>query len=66
MVWQSVEYSETMTEGMPNLLVDGRGKSKDGTYWRYRGMFGDSCSYSKVSQAAAAALDCVLDAPRGK
>ena len=63
LVWQSVEYSESIdTSG----VVDARGKTKDDKYWRYRGVFGSSCSYSKVDQMTAAALDCLMGKTPGR
>jgi hypothetical protein len=63
LVWQSVEYSESIDYGG---VVDARGKTKDGKYWRYRGVFGSSCSYSKVDQMTAAALDCLMGKTPGR
>jgi hypothetical protein len=60
-VWQSVEYSEAMT-GVPKLgVVDARGKTPDGKYWRDRGMLGRSCSYWRADESAVALLDTIMD-----
>ena len=56
-VWNSEEYSEIMPGGNENGYVDARGKSKDGTYWRYRGVMGFSCSYSTWNKDAVPLLD---------
>jgi hypothetical protein len=65
LVWESVEYSEIVTSG-DGGIVDARGKTKDGKYWRYRGTFGSSCSYSKVDQTTAAVLDCLMGTTPGR
>jgi hypothetical protein len=65
LVWNSVEYSESMT-GDRAGNVDARGRSRDGTYWRYRGTVGESCIYSKVKQAMVADMDCVMEKPSQK
>ena len=65
LVWESVEYSESVTTDYGGI-VDARGKTKDGKYWRYRGILGSSCSYSKVDQTTAAALDCLMGKTPGR
>ena len=65
LVWESVEYSESVTSDYGGI-VDARGKTRDGKYWRYRGIFGSSCSYSKVDQITAAALDCLMGKTPGR
>jgi hypothetical protein len=64
-VWESVEYSESVTSDYGGV-VDARGKTLDGKYWRYRGILGSSCSYSKVDQTTAAALDCLMSKTPGR
>jgi len=65
LVWQSVEYSESVTSDQGDV-VDARGIAKDGKYWRYRGVFGKSCAYSKVDRRTAAALDCLMGRAPGR
>ena len=65
LVWESVEYSESVTSDYGGI-VDASGKTMDGKYWRYRGMFGSFCSYSKVDQATAAVLDCLMGKTPGR
>jgi hypothetical protein len=63
LVWQSVEYSESMDSVG---VVDARGKTKDEKYWRYRGIIASSCFYSEVDQMTAAALDCLMGKTPGR
>jgi hypothetical protein len=65
LVWDSVEYGESVT-GAGYGTVDAKGRTADGQYWRYRGMLGDSCEYSKVDRETAAAFDCLLNPPAAK
>jgi hypothetical protein len=65
LVWESVEYSESVSSDYGGV-VDARGKTRDGKYWRYRGVLGSSCSYSKVDQTTAAALDCLMGKTPGR
>jgi hypothetical protein len=62
-VWESREYSERDYVWGPELIVvDARGKSADGTAWRYLGTLGESASYSGVkSDVLVQVLDRVLD-----
>ena len=62
-VWRSVEYSETMTGGTDTIrgLVDARGKLPDGTHWRYRGILGNSCDYSRAPQSVVQLLDHIME-----
>ena len=59
----TVEYEERASffeEGFP-LVTDARGRTVEGTHWRYVGMIGDSASYTGVNEDVAKALDAVLD-----
>ncbi len=61
-VWRSVEYHEVMAGD--SGLVDAWGKFSSGRYWRYRGVFGRSCSYSDLGAADAELLDRLMGAMR--
>jgi hypothetical protein len=65
LVWDSVEYSESVTSDYGGI-VDASGKTKDGKYWRYRGIVGSSCSYSKVDRTTASVLDCLMGKTPGR
>ena len=41
--------------------VDAKGKLKNGNYWRYFGMFGESIRYYDVPKEAAAYFDGIID-----
>jgi len=61
-VWSAVNYTETSyvdPDGF--LIIDARGNSPDGTYWRVLGHAFETASYRHVSKEAAAILDRVLD-----
>jgi hypothetical protein len=64
-VWAATNYRENsyMRIGLGGLvgIVDARGKSPKGTYWRYLGYFSESASYDDVNRATAELLDEVLD-----
>jgi hypothetical protein len=63
-VWESTEYSERDYPYINDdlMLIDAKGKSPDGTRWRYVGIFGESASYNRISSAAVSSLlDHVLD-----
>ena len=65
-VWESVEYSDTSypeTSFMQGrvVILDARGKTAAGRFWRYLGMIGESATYRDVDEAAARILDKVLD-----
>jgi len=64
-VWSSAQYRETAyprTErGGTVNIIDARGKTTDGTYWRSLGLFGESAFYHDVDQPTAALFDKVLD-----
>lgn len=61
-VWSATNYSEKVFsdhDGHP--VIDARGESSDGKYWRSLGHFGESAAYREVSKQDAALLDRVLD-----
>lgn len=60
-VWNSVEYSEKTYRFGAGLVVDARGQTKSGKFWRYVGRFGESASYRYVDKESATQLDRVLD-----
>jgi len=57
-VWKSKEYAEVMYE---NGVIDARGESQDGKYWRSRTIFGAAARYDGVDRETADLLDCVMD-----
>lgn len=60
-VWTSIEYSEkTYTYG-PSFIVDVRGKTESGKFWRSIGTSGETATYRDVDQEWAILLDKVLD-----
>ena len=59
-VWESTAYSERL-RGAQGWLIDARGRSKDGRFWRSLGYFGESAGYSDVDEMQAKLLDQVLD-----
>ena len=60
---KSVEYSEKKFnfKSLPEAIIDARGKTTMGTYWRTVVTFGESASYSGASEENARLLDQVLD-----
>jgi hypothetical protein len=65
-VWSSIEYSEKTYRYDSeftdiNFIVDARGKTKEGKYWRFVGKFGETAAYHDVDQESAALFDLVLD-----
>jgi hypothetical protein len=65
-VWSSAEYSEkTYRYGSnfndTNFVIDAKGKTKAGKYWRFVGRFGESAAYHHVDQESAALFDRALD-----
>jgi hypothetical protein len=60
-VWSSVEYVEHIeVVNGPLWVIDARGKTKEGKYWRYRGMLGQSSAYGNVDQPTAALMDRLI------
>ena len=57
-VWNSTEYSEIM---FPDGVVDARGHTADGNYWRSQTIFGAAAGYNRMDQATAKMLDCIMD-----
>jgi hypothetical protein len=57
-VWSSVEYYENM---YPDGIIDARGHTSDGKYWRSKTVFGAAAQYYGMDAAAAQELDCVMD-----
>lgn len=64
-VQESAEYRETVYPfrgfGGPVMIIDARGRSPDGTRWRFLGMVGETAEYHGVDEATAQILDKVLD-----
>lgn len=58
-ILDAVEFSEHSYKGM-GLFSDMRGKSKDGTYWRYIGMFGEAIEYSGLTLKEAEYFDKII------
>jgi hypothetical protein len=60
---KSVEYSEKTFNwnGLADAIIDARGKTAAGTYWRWIGKLAESASYSNVTENSARLLDQVLD-----
>jgi hypothetical protein len=57
-VWTSLEYVEVMhISGM----IDARGRTPDGKYWRSQTSFGEAAQYFDVDRETAEMLDCVMD-----
>ena len=59
-VWTSLDYFEVMYE---SGVIDARGHSADGKYWRLQTAFGEAAQYFGMNQATAEILDCILDRP---
>jgi hypothetical protein len=57
-VWASLDYFEVM---LPNGVIDARGHSADGKYWRMQTRFGAAAQYYDVDQSTAEVLDCIMD-----
>ena|ERR1700728_1318548 len=56
-VWTSVDYYEIMySDG----IIDARGHTSDGKYWRSKTVFGAAAQYYGVDAAVAQELDCVM------
>jgi hypothetical protein len=60
-VWRSVEYSEQSFQVGDYVVVDARGQTSEGKFWRYVGRWGESASYRDVDRESANQLDKVLD-----
>ena len=60
-VWSSVEYSEKSYRYGAGVIIDAKGKSASGKFWRSIGRFGETATYRDVDQESAALLDRVLD-----
>lgn len=60
-IWSSTRYEETTFQIGRYPIVDGKGQTKDGNWWRYLGWAGESASYSHMNEKAAKLLDQVLD-----
>jgi len=60
-VWRSVEYCEQSFRVGDYVVVDARGQTSDGKFWRYLGRWGESASYRDVDRESADQLDKVLD-----
>jgi hypothetical protein len=58
LVWKSMQYAEVMNE---SGMIDAWGQSKDGTYWRWRSVFGAAARYERVNRNTADQLDCVME-----
>ncbi len=59
-ILNAAEFTERSYKGK-GLLADMRGKSRDGTYWRYIGALGESIQYSGLSKEAAEYFDKIID-----
>lgn len=57
----AVEYSERFYDIDGVRIVDGRGRSDTGKYWRSLGKFGETASYAEVEAEIAKKLDALLD-----
>jgi hypothetical protein len=60
-VWASIEYSEKTFAYGSQYIVDARGKSSSGKFWRSIGRFGETASYYYADQESTALFDRVLD-----
>jgi hypothetical protein len=65
-VWESAEYSDisypeiSFMQGH-TVIVDARGKTRNGRLWRYLGFLGESAFYRDVDEPTARILDRVID-----
>ena len=59
-VLSSREFTERSWRSGKESGLDARGRSRDGTYWRFVGQFGLMVSYQDVSAEGAAFLDKIL------
>jgi len=57
-VWTSLDYFEVMYE---SGVVDARGHTADGKYWRSQSILGRSAQYFGVDQTTAEILDCIMN-----
>jgi hypothetical protein len=57
-VWTSLDYFEVMYD---SGVIDARGHSADGKYWRSQTSFGAAAQYYGVDQSTAEILDCIMD-----
>ena len=60
-VWGSTEYSESFFLVGNTPMIDARGKTAKGTYWRDLGRLGESAYYRDVDEPVARILDKMLD-----
>ena len=59
-ILNAAEFTERSYKGK-GLLADMRGKSRDGTYWRYIGALGEAIKYSGLTKEAAEYFDKIID-----
>src|SRR5262245_16495933 len=59
-ILNAVEFSERQYKDQ-GLYSDIRGRSKDGTYWRYIGAIGESIQYSGLTEEEAKYFDTIID-----
>ncbi len=60
-VWLSIDYSERESMVAGYTVIDARGRTADGKFWRYIGRLGESASYRDLDRESATLLDKVLD-----
>jgi hypothetical protein len=65
-VWQSAEYSDVSYPEISFMqghvvIVDARGKTPSGKFWRYLGFLGESADYRDADELTARILDRVID-----
>ena len=66
-LWASAEFSESVYQApetavlVSTEVLDARGKTANGGYWRYVGVKPESVEYSDVPRAVAARFDALID-----
>lgn len=64
-VWESIEFREEVYGQTGFGWVDSRGRTKNGTFWRFVGTLGESCYYAGASSTLVPPMDCVVDKMSG-
>jgi len=60
-IWSSTEFSEKTFRYDTSFIIDAKGRTNAGKFWRFVGKFGESAAYHDVDKQSAALFDRVLD-----
>ena len=60
-MWEAASYRERTFDARGIEIVDVRGRSSTGRYWRVLGMFGETATYETERESLAIEMDRLLD-----